>query len=162
MMVLSNDSTRTWSRVLSFHQQVQRSVSKPTRLIDCLRLDANCGANPLYECIIKLECAISSQMPIRMLSLRRPGSLVYSCVDLVEAIQNPEQLFKVKWPESHMVLRLLFICLLLFLPRVRHLAVVKRSIVSSINAKIKVIRPQRRISGAEQDKHSGKEFISNR
>ena len=61
----------------------------------------NCGVNPLYECIIKVERDLSC-LHVRLLSLRRPGLLVLSCVDFVEAIQDPRQLFTVKQPESQM------------------------------------------------------------
>ena len=42
-------------------------------------------------------------MPIRMLSLRRPGLLVYSCVDFVRAIQDPRHMSKVEQIQSQMV-----------------------------------------------------------
>ena len=42
-------------------------------------------------------------MYIRMLSLRCPILPVLSCVDFVEAIQDPKHLFKVLGPESQMI-----------------------------------------------------------
>ena len=61
-----------------------------------------CGASPLYKGIIKLECDVSYEMHVRILSSWRAGILVFSCVHCVEAIQDPGQVFKVKIPESQM------------------------------------------------------------
>ena len=109
MVVLSVD----WSRALRLHQQLQRSVSKPTRLVNCLRLDAAWKHWQTKEAVCPVEwrqrCFIGFKA-------RRPRTLVWKC------------------------LRLWFMWLLLFLPHVRNwcnLAVVKLNFVLSINAKIK-------------------------
>ena len=46
----------------------------------------NCGVDPLNECIIEFECDVSLKIHVCMLSSRRPGLLVWSCIDFDEAI----------------------------------------------------------------------------